>query len=97
MGKLRVQFFTSLNHHYINSKIYAIFLTTKTHKEYHSCILAISYFPCKGLYMLTTILKTPQAAQVTLGIIQAFTDLCKLSRLLMYLTETTDEKPILKS
>jgi hypothetical protein len=51
-------------------------------------------FTEKGLYMLTTILKTPLATQATLSIIQAFTDLCKLSRLSMYLTETTDEKPI---
>ena len=48
-------------------------------------------FTEQGLYMLATILKSPQATQATLGIIQAFTKLRELSRALIDITQTTDE------
>jgi len=45
----------------------------------------------QGLYMLATILKSPQATQSTLCIIQTFTKLRELSRTLLSITQTTDE------
>ena len=48
-------------------------------------------FTEQGLYMLATILKSPQATQATLCIIQTFTKLRELSRTLLSITQTTDE------
>jgi len=48
-------------------------------------------FTEKGLYMLATILKSPQAVQTTLAIIETFTKVRHLSRTLNQLTETDDE------
>jgi len=48
-------------------------------------------FTEKGLYMLATILKSPQAVQTTLAIIETFTKIRHLSRTLNQLTETEDE------
>jgi len=47
-------------------------------------------FTEKGLYMLATILKSPQAVQTTLAIIETFTKIRHLSRTLNQLTETED-------
>ena len=48
-------------------------------------------FTEQGLYMLATILKSPQATQATLCIIQTFTKLRELSRTLLSITQTTAE------
>ena len=48
-------------------------------------------FTEKGLYMLATILKSPQAVQTTLAIIETFTKIRHLSRTLNELTATDDE------
>jgi len=48
-------------------------------------------FTEKGLYMLATILKSPQAIQTTLAIIETFTKIRHLTRTLNQLTETEDE------
>jgi hypothetical protein len=48
-------------------------------------------FTEQGLYMLATILKSPQATQATLSIIRAFAKLRELSKTLINITQTTDE------
>lgn len=48
-------------------------------------------FTEKGLYMLATILKSPQAVQTTIAIIETFTKLRHLSRALNDLTQVEDE------
>jgi hypothetical protein len=48
-------------------------------------------FTEQGLYMLATILKSPQATQATLSIIRAFSKLRELSKTLINITQTTDE------
>lgn len=48
-------------------------------------------FTEKGLYMLATILKSPQAVQTTLAIIETFTKIRHLSRTINELTATDDE------
>lgn len=48
-------------------------------------------FTEEGLYMLATILKSPQAVQTTLAIIETFTNIRHLSRILNELTATDDE------
>jgi prophage antirepressor-like protein len=48
-------------------------------------------FTEKGLYMLATILKSPQAVATTLAIIETFTKIRHLSRALDQLTESDDE------
>ena len=48
-------------------------------------------FTEKGLYMLATILKSPQAVQTTLAIIETFTKIRHLSRTLNQFTATDDE------
>ncbi|MDR1182645.1 MAG: ORF6N domain-containing protein [Bacteroidales bacterium] len=48
-------------------------------------------FTEKGLYMLATILKSPQATQTTISIIEAFTKLRELSDIVAELSETTEE------
>lgn len=47
-------------------------------------------FTEKGLYMLATILKGPQAIQTTISIIEAFAKLRELSRNLQFINEATD-------
>ena len=48
-------------------------------------------FTEKGLYMLATILKSPQATKTTFAIIETFAKIRHLSRTLNQLTETEDE------
>ena len=48
-------------------------------------------FTEKGLYMLATILKSPQATQTTIAIVEAFAKLRELSRTVNELSETTEE------
>ena len=49
-------------------------------------------FTKKGCYMLATILKSPQATQTTIAIIEAFEKLIELQEIVAELPETTDEK-----
>ena len=49
-------------------------------------------FPEKGLYMLATILKSPQAVKATLAIIETFSKIRELSRNIKMLAEITDKK-----
>jgi len=49
-------------------------------------------FPEKGLYMLATILKSPQAVRATLAIIETFSKIRELSRNIKTLAEITDKK-----
>ena len=49
-------------------------------------------FPEKGLYMLATILKSPQAVKATLAIIETFSKIRELSRNIKTLAEITDKK-----
>ncbi|MDR3266665.1 MAG: ORF6N domain-containing protein [Tannerella sp.] len=53
-------------------------------------------FTEKGLYMLATILKSKQATQTTIAIVETFTKIRELSRTVAALSETT-EKPKQKS
>ena len=48
-------------------------------------------FPEKGLYMLATILKSPQAVQATLAIIETFTKIRQLSRSIQELSVARDK------
>jgi hypothetical protein len=48
-------------------------------------------FPEKGLYMLATILKSPKAVQATLGIIETFSKLRKLSNNIKALSNVKDK------
>ena len=48
-------------------------------------------FPEKGLYMLTTILKSPQAVQATLAIIETFAKIRELSRNIKTLSNIKDK------
>ena len=48
-------------------------------------------FPEKGLYMLATILKSPQAVQATLAIIEAFAKIRQLSRSIKELSTVKDK------
>lgn len=48
-------------------------------------------FPEKGLYMLATILKSPQAVQATLAIIETFSKIRELSRNIKTLSDIKDE------
>jgi hypothetical protein len=48
-------------------------------------------FTERGLYMLATILKSPQATQTTIAIVEAFAKLRELSRTVSELAETKDE------
>jgi hypothetical protein len=57
-----------------------------------------SAFPEKGLYMLATILKSPQAVQATLAIIETFTKIRQLSRSIQELSlvkDKADQKAIM--
>jgi hypothetical protein len=49
-------------------------------------------FTEKGLYMLATILKSPTATKATIAIVEVFTKLRELSRTLLNITQTIDEK-----
>ena len=49
-------------------------------------------FPEKGLYMLATILKSPQAVKATLAIIETFSKIRELSRNIKTLAEIEDKK-----
>ena len=48
-------------------------------------------FPEKGLYMLATILKSPQAVQATLAIIETFSKMRRLSRNMKVLSNVKDK------
>ena len=48
-------------------------------------------FTEQGLYMLATILKSPQATQTTLAIIEAFTKMRQLGRNIRELADTTSD------
>ena len=48
-------------------------------------------FPEKGLYMLATILKSPQAVQATLAIIETFSKMRRLSRNMKILSNIKDK------
>ncbi len=48
-------------------------------------------FTEKGLYMLATILKSPQATQTTIAIVETFAKLRELSRTVAELSNTTDQ------
>ena len=48
-------------------------------------------FPEKGLYMLATILKSPQAVQATLAIIETFSKIRELSRNITILSNIKDK------
>ena len=49
-------------------------------------------FTENGLYMLATILKSPQATQTTIAIIKTFTQLRELARTMQEVAKTDDEK-----
>jgi hypothetical protein len=49
-------------------------------------------FPEKGLYMLATILKSPQAVQATLAIIETFSKIRKLTRNIKTLSNVKDKR-----
>lgn len=56
-------------------------------------------FPEKGLYMLATILKSPQATEATFSIIETFAKIRELSRTITALSATKNEaeqKPLLQ-
>jgi hypothetical protein len=58
-----------------------------------------SAFPEKGLYMLATILKSPQAVQATLAIIETFSKIRQLSRSIQELSivkDKSDQKALMK-
>lgn len=48
-------------------------------------------FTEKGLYMLATILKSPQATQTTIAIVETFAKIRELSRTVTELSETTED------
>jgi hypothetical protein len=48
-------------------------------------------FTEKGLYMLATILKSPQAVQTSIAIVETFAKIRKLSRTMAELAETSEE------
>ena len=48
-------------------------------------------FTEKGLYMLATILKSPQATQTTIAIVETFAKIRELSRTVAELSETTED------
>ncbi|MDR0603046.1 MAG: ORF6N domain-containing protein [Bacteroidales bacterium] len=48
-------------------------------------------FTEKGLYMLATILKSPQATETTIAIVEAFAKLRDLARIVAKISETTEE------
>ncbi len=50
-----------------------------------------SAFTEKGLYMLATILKSPQATQATISIVETFSKIRELSRSIKQLTVTQDK------
>jgi len=54
-------------------------------------------FPEKGLYMLATILKSPQAVRATLAIIETFSKIRELSRNIKTLSSVKDEREQKKS
>ena len=49
-------------------------------------------FTEKGLYMLATILKSPKATEATIAIIETFTKLRELSRVVAKLADTKEKK-----
>ena len=49
-------------------------------------------FTEKGLYMLATILKSPQATQTTLAIVEAFTKIRELSRAVVELAQAPEDE-----
>ena len=56
----------------------------------HSTALPTA-FTEKGLYMLATILKSPQATQTTIAIVETFTKIRELSRTVVELSEAPEE------
>jgi hypothetical protein len=64
----------------------------------HSSVMPKA-FPEKGLYMLATILKSPQATEATFTIIETFAKIRELSRTITTLSATKEEaaqKPLLQ-
>ena len=56
-------------------------------------------FTEKGLYMLATILKSPQATQATISIVETFSKIRELSRSIKKLSavqDKADQKPLMK-
>lgn len=49
-------------------------------------------FPEKGLYMLATILKSPEAVQATLAIIETFSKMRNLTRNIKIISNVEDKK-----
>jgi hypothetical protein len=56
----------------------------------HSTVLPVA-FTEKGLYMLATILKSPQATQTTLAIVETFAKIRELARTVAELSATTED------
>ena len=59
-------------------------------KQKHSTVLPTA-FTEKGLYMLATILKSPQATQTTIEIVETFAKIRELSRTIAQLSTTQEE------
>ena len=57
----------------------------------HSTVLPKA-FTEKGLYILATILKSPQATETTLAIVETFAKIRELQRNVQTLSQTTDEQ-----
>ena len=57
----------------------------------HSTVLPKAYTE-KGLYILATILKSPQATETTLAIVETFAKIRELQRNVQTLSQTTDEQ-----
>ncbi len=50
-------------------------------------------FTEKGLYMLATILKSPQAVQTTIAIVEAYAKLRELARVVVEIPQTEEDEP----
>jgi hypothetical protein len=57
----------------------------------HSTVLPKA-FTEKGLYMLATILRSPKATATTIAIVETFAKIRELSRTVMELSNSSDEK-----
>ena len=60
-------------------------------KNLKHSVAPVKAFTEQGLYMLATILKSPQATQTTLAIIEAFTKMRQLGRNIKELANTTSD------
>jgi hypothetical protein len=78
-------------------KIELVEIFDRFNKLKHSTV-NLKAFPEKGLYMLATILKSPQAVQATLAIIETFAKIRQLSRSIQELSlvkDKADQKAIM--